>query len=75
MHNHVQNNTFTTTILSLFITMVPLTSSTNLTSLIYYSLRFHFVLLFVISCTIVHNNVQLMLTISTFTLLQHHLLL
>ncbi|EWC89220.1 hypothetical protein PFNF54_01986 [Plasmodium falciparum NF54] len=58
MHNHVQHNSFTTTIVSLFITMVPLTSSTNSTSLNYYSLGLHFVLLFVISCTIMHNNVQ-----------------
>ncbi|ETW51968.1 hypothetical protein PFUGPA_06024 [Plasmodium falciparum Palo Alto/Uganda] len=75
MHNHVQHNSFTTTIVSLFITMVPLTSSTNSTSLNYYSLRLHFVLLFVILCTIMHNNIQFVFIITTFTLLQHHLLL
>ncbi|ETW51988.1 hypothetical protein PFUGPA_06004 [Plasmodium falciparum Palo Alto/Uganda] len=75
MHNHVQHNSFTTTIVSLFITMVPLCSSTNSTSLNYYSRSLHFVLLFVISCTIMHNNVQFVLIITAFTLLQHHLLL
>ncbi|EUR48669.1 hypothetical protein PFBG_06147 [Plasmodium falciparum 7G8] len=73
MHNHVQHNSFTTTIMTLLITMVPLCSSTNFTSLNYYSRSLHFVLLFVISCTIMHNNVQLMLSIASFTLLQHHL--
>ncbi|EUR72151.1 hypothetical protein PFBG_02740 [Plasmodium falciparum 7G8] len=75
MHNHVQNNTFTSTILSLFITMVPLTSSTNFTLLNYYSVPVQFVLLLVISCTIMHNNVQFVFIITAFTLLQHLLLL